>query len=125
MRKWLLMGLLPLNLCGFAQTTSSYQFAGVQVPPPLPAQNVQEVYWGKSVDDPYRFLEQVKDPAVVAWMRSQADATDTILKTLPGRQSILAALKEKDSLGGTVVSGIQRTTGNRWFYLKQIGKNAQ
>ena len=125
MRKWLLMGLLSLNLCGFAQTTSSYQFAGVQVPPPLPAQNVQEVYWGKSVDDPYRFLEQVKDPAVVAWMRSQADATDTILKTLPGRQSILAALKEKDSLGGTVVSGIQRTTGNRWFYLKRLQGQSQ
>ena len=125
MRKWLLMGLLSLNLCGFAQTISSYQFAGVQVPPPLPVQNVQELYWGKLVDDPYRFLEQVKDPAVVAWMRSQADATDAILKTLPGRQSILATLKEKDSLGGTVISGIQRTKGNRWFYLKRLQGQSQ
>lgn len=58
-------------------------------------QNVQDSYWGKTVDDPYRFLEQVKDPSVVNWMRGQADATDAILKRLPGRQTVFNSLKEK------------------------------
>ena len=97
--------------------TSAYRFAGVDVPPPLPIQNVQDVHWGTKVDDPYRFLEQVKDPAVLTWMRGQADASDAILNRLPGRQTIFNTLKEKDAVGGTVVSSIHRTAGNRWFYL--------
>jgi prolyl oligopeptidase len=124
--KW--SGLLSVALLAFnghAQSTSAYRFAGVEVPAPLAAQNVQDVYWGKTVDDPYRFLEQVKDPAVVSWMRGQADASDAILKRLPGRQSIFNTLKEKDSVGGTVISGIQRTASNRWFYLKRLQGQSQ
>ncbi len=124
--KW--SGLLSVALLAFtghAQTKSAYRFAGVEVAAPMPAQNVQDVYWGKTVDDPYRFLEQVKDPAVVSWMRGQADASDAILKRLPGRQSIFNTLKEKDLVGGTVISGIQRTAGNRWFYLKRLQGQSQ
>jgi prolyl oligopeptidase len=50
-------------------------------------------------------------------MRGQADAADAILNRLPGRQTIFNTLKEKDAVGGTVVSSIHRTAGNRWFYL--------
>ena len=111
-------GLLAMLLAMSSNAqTLAYRFAGVDVPPPLPIQNVQDVYWGTKVDDPYRFLEQVKDPAVVTWMRGQADAADTILNRLPGRQTIFNTLKEKDAVGGTVVSSIYRTAGNRWFYL--------
>lgn len=111
-------GLLAILLAMSSNAqTSAYRFAGVDVPPPLPIQNVQDVHWGTKVDDPYRFLEQVKDPAVVTWMRGQADAADAILNRLPGRQTIFNTLKEKDAVGGTVVSSIHRTAGNRWFYL--------
>lgn len=111
-------GLLAMLLAMSSNAqTSAYRFAGVDVPPPLPIQNVQDVHWGTKVDDPYRFLEQVKDPAVVTWMRGQADAADAILNRLPGRQTIFNTLKERDAVGGTVVSSIHRTAGNRWFYL--------
>ena len=111
-------GLLAILLAMSSNAqTSAYRFAGVDVPPPLPIQNVQDVHWGTKVDDPYRFLEQVKDPAVLSWMRGQADAADAILNRLPGRQTIFNTLKEKDAVGGTVVSSIYRTAGNRWFYL--------
>ena len=119
MRKFFWLGCLLAMLLAMSSNaqTSAYRFAGVDVPPPLPFQNVQDVHWGTKVDDPYRFLEQVKDPAVVTWMRGQADAADAILNRLPGRQTIFNTLKEKDAVGGTVVSSIYRTAGNRWFYL--------
>ena len=119
MRKFFWSGGLLAMLLAMSSNaqTSAYRFAGVDVPPPLPIQNVQDVHWGTKVDDPYRFLEQVKDPAVVTWMRGQADAADAILNRLPGRQTIFNTLKEKDAVGGTVVSSIYRTAGNRWFYL--------
>jgi len=99
--------------------TTSFRFAGVQVPPPLPAQNVQDQHWGVTVDDPYRFLEQVKDPTVMAWMKGQAEATESILNRMPGRSDILNSLKEKEAKGGTVISSIYKTKDNRWFYLKR------
>ena len=119
MRKFFWSGGLLAMLLAMSSNaqTSAYRFAGVDVPPPLPIQNVQDVHWGTKVDDPYRFLEQVKDPAVLTWMRGQADAADAILNRLPGRQTIFNTLKEKDAVGGTVVSSIHRTAGNRWFYL--------
>ena len=108
-----------------AMPAQAFRFAGVSVPPPMPAQNVQDQHWGVTVDDPYRFLEQAKEPAVVSWMKGQAEATDAILKRLPARESILSALKDKESLGGTVVSSIYRTEGNRWFYLKRMQGQSQ
>jgi prolyl oligopeptidase len=108
-----------LSFAVFAQSNKAFHFAGIDVPPPLAAQNVQDVYWGVTVNDPYRFLEQVKDPAVVNWMKGQAEATESILKQIPGRASIFASLKEKDSVGGSVISAINRTESGRWFYLKR------
>ena len=102
---FLLWGSL-LSFQGQAQTTS-FRFAGIQVPPPMAAQNVQDQYWGVTVDDPYRFLEQVKAPAVMDWMKGQAEATESILKRIPGRSDILNSLKEKEAMG------IQPKTGNK------------
>ncbi len=122
------MKFTKLNLClvglclsslAIAQSTKAFHFAGIDVPPPLQAQNVQDVYWGVTVNDPYRFLEQVKDPVVVSWMKGQAEATEFILKRIPGRAFLFEALKEKESVGGTVISTITRTEGGRWFYLKR------
>jgi prolyl oligopeptidase len=52
-------------------------------------------------------------------MKGQAEATESILKQIPGRASIFASLKEKDSVGGSVISAITRTESGRWFYLKR------
>src|SRR5687768_17788437 len=60
-------------------------FAGVEVAPPLPAKPVVDTYFGTSVEDPYRFLEDTGDPVVQTWMRAQADATAAILANLPAR----------------------------------------
>ena len=118
-------GLLLMCSVQIHAQTSSFRFAGIDVPPSMPVQNVQDVYWGVTVDDPYRFLEQVKDPAVMSWMKEQAEATDSILKRIPGRASILSELKEKESVGGTVITGIYRTKNNRWFYLKRSQGQSQ
>lgn len=121
----MLAGLVLMCSVQIHAQVSGFRFAGIDVPPPMPVQNVQDVYWGVTVDDPYRFLEQVKDPAVMSWMKGQAEATDSILKRIPGRASILSALKEKESVGGTVITGIYRTKNNRWFYLKRSQGQSQ
>ncbi len=83
-------------------------FLGVEVPPPLPAKNVVDTYWGTPVDDPYRFLEDTKDPAVQAWMKAQADATDAIIAKLPVRDALRKRIAEIDDAVPSVVTSVQR-----------------
>jgi len=41
-----------LSFAVFAQSNKAFHLAGIDVPPPLAAQNVQDVYWGVTVNDP-------------------------------------------------------------------------
>ena len=52
--------------------------------PTFPARNVPETFFGTVVDDPYRDLENVKDPQVAAWMKAQADHARAHARCAPG-----------------------------------------
>ena len=100
-------------------------FAGVAVPPPLPAQPTTDVYWGVPVPDPYQFLENTSDPKVQAWMRAQADSTAAILAKLPGRDALRSRIAEIDSDIPAVVSRIHRDAQGRLTYLKRTATENQ
>ena len=93
-------------------------------PAPLPARPVVDTYWGVSVEDPYRFLEDTADPDVQRWMRAQADATTLLLSRIPGRSAYLARLQEIDAAAPAVIGDIARDDRGRLFYLKRAaGEN--
>jgi len=94
-------------------------FAGVTVPPPLPAKVVTDTYFGVTIEDPYRFLENTTDPAVQQWMKAEVDATSAILARIPGREPLLARIKKIESGASGLVSQVQRTADGRWFFLKR------
>jgi prolyl oligopeptidase len=100
-------------------------FAGVDVPPPLPPRPVVDVHWGVSVEDPYRFLENASDADVQAWMRGQADATTAILARLPGRERLLARVREIDAAIPGVVGEVDRDRRGRLTYLKRAAHESQ
>jgi prolyl oligopeptidase len=93
--------------------------AGVEIPPPLPAQPVTDTYWGVEVVDPYRFLENAKDPAIQTWLRAQATATETILGKIPGRATLLARITEIEAAAAGVTDRVTRTEGDRYFFLRR------
>ena len=94
-------------------------FAGVDVPAPPPPKNVTDTHFGVKVDDPYRYFEDVKDPAVQAWMKAQADATTAILAKLPGRDPLLARIKEIESTASGLTDAAVRVASGRYFFLKR------
>ena len=55
--------------------------------------NVTETLFGTTVKDPYRWLEDEKDPAVKAWMAAQDALARAELHALPERDAIAARLK--------------------------------
>jgi prolyl oligopeptidase len=111
-----LIALLPLQ--------SAATFAGVAVPPPLPAAPVIDTHWGVEVTDPYRFLETTSDPKVQQWLRSQADATDAILAKIPGRAALLERIVEIERSAAGAVASIARTaSGQLFFTRREPGEN--
>ncbi len=94
-------------------------FAGVEVPPPPPPKPVVETHWGTSVEDPYRFFEDTKDPAVQAWMKAQATATERILAKLPGREALLARIREVEAQAAGLATDVVRSRNGRYFFEKR------
>lgn len=47
--------------------------------PPTPTGSVVDIVHGRPIADPYRWLEQLRDPAVESWARAQSDYTKAIL----------------------------------------------
>jgi hypothetical protein len=100
-------------------------FAGVDVPAPPPPKNVVDTHWGVNVDDPYRFFEDVNDPAVQAWMKAQATATERILERIPARSALLARMKEIESKASGLTDRATRSASGRYFFLKRDPKDNQ
>lgn len=88
--------------------------ASTAAPPVAPVRPVTDTYFGTPVVDRYRYLENLKDPEVQAWMKAQADYTKGVLDRLPGRNALLdriRALAHADTRRGGFVR-----RGQRYFY---------
>ncbi|MFO1409302.1 MAG: prolyl oligopeptidase family serine peptidase [Steroidobacteraceae bacterium] len=95
---------------------------GGAAPPATPARPVTDTYFGTAVTDDYRYLENLDDPQVQAWMHAQADYTRARLDALPGRAALLERIHALSN-ADTRASGFVRR-GQRYFYL-QIEPGAQ
>lgn len=123
--KYLLLSLaLPLLLVpgagAAARDTAGKVVAGIALPAPLPPKPVTDTYFGDTVVDPYRYLEDAaNDPDVQQWMRAQADATSAILARIPGRDPLLARIREIDAAAPGAVGRIKRTSDGRLFFMRR------
>ena len=88
--------------------------------PPTKTVDVTDTYFGKSYRDPYRWLENLKDPAVESWFKAQATATDNLLAKIPGRDALAREWMELDKLQPASYAAIHFKHG-RVFYKKTLG----
>lgn len=91
-----------------------------ETPPVAPVKIVTDSYHGTPVVDPYRYMEDFKNPAVQAWVKGQAEATDRTLHSLRGRETLLARIAELDAGTPYTLSGITRLPSGDLFYFKQL-----
>lgn len=85
--------------------------------PTTPVRGVSDNYFGTKIDDPYRWLEDLKSPEVSAWMKSQSDYTRAVLDQIPNRDKLRARIAELDN-AGVQVNALQ-SFGGRLFYMKR------
>lgn len=118
MHRWISLLLIAFASQGFAQTLNQ------SLPGPLPPKPLSEQFFGVTVDDPWRYLEDVNAPEVSHWMRQQADATRQTLLKIPGRQQLLSRIAEIDAAASGQVGAIRRTEiGQLFFTRREPGEN--
>jgi prolyl oligopeptidase len=86
-------------------------------PPVAPVRPVTDTYFGTTITDPYRWMENLADPEVKSWFQGQADHARAVLNTIPGRDALAAQIKALDGAGTSV--GEVQVAGPRVFYTKE------
>ena len=88
--------------------------ATAQTPPVAPVRPVTTDYYGTQVVDDYRYMENLADPEVKAWMKAQADVTRARLDALPGHAALQQRIHELLNADLRRTGFVRR--GNRYFY---------
>jgi prolyl oligopeptidase len=89
-------------------------------PPVALVRPVTDEYFGVKVSDPYRYMENLKDPEVAAWFKGENDYTRAVLARIPGRAALLARIKTLDESAPARVTDLRRLPGDRYFYQKRL-----
>jgi prolyl oligopeptidase len=93
--------------------------ASAQAKPPVaPVRDVSDTYFGVTVNDPYRYMEDLKNPEVAAWMKAQADYTRAALAKIPQRDAILREVTTFGDAAAARVTSVQ-LIGDKVYYLKR------
>ena len=111
--------VLPeLTVCAFpvsvpASLSAWRCFASRRPSPPRPnrpwrrSRTFPNVYFGITVADPYRYMEDLKNPEVADWMKAQADYTRATLDKIPQRDEILQEVTTYGDAAAARVSSVQ------------------
>jgi prolyl oligopeptidase len=91
-----------------------------QSPPAAPIRDVPDTYYGRVVDDPYRYMENLSDRDVQAWIKAQSDFTRGILDRIPGRKPLLERIQAIDNAVSARVWDVRRLPNGLYFYLKRL-----
>src|SRR5450755_1764752 len=86
-------------------------------PPAAPVRPVTDTYFGTTVVDPYRWMEDDKSTELAPWMKAQNDYTRAQLDALPLRASLVARIRQLDHSGDRVFEA--QVWGGHWFYFKR------
>jgi prolyl oligopeptidase len=93
------------------------------VVPPAPVARIQVVkdtYFGETVSDSYRWMENPKDPDWLPYLKAQNDRTRAVLDALPARAQLLKRIQRLS--GDTVAtSRVQRAGGLTFFSQRPLG----
>jgi prolyl oligopeptidase len=92
--------------------------------PVAPVRPITDDYFGTKVVDPYRYMENLRDPELQAWIKAQNDYTRAVLARIPGRERLLARIRElNQSVPKTFPS---RLPGGLYLISKQLpGEDVQ
>jgi prolyl oligopeptidase len=119
-KHFLFVALAVIFLISLPGTPASAQGTGDPAthPPVAPVRPVTDDYYGTKVIDNYRYMENLKDPEVQAWMKAQDDYTRGVLASIPGREKLLARIQQVDQSVPQVFA--RRLPGDLYLIRKRL-----
>lgn len=91
--------------------------------PPAPVARVRpvrDVYFGETVTDPYRWMEDAKDPDWLPFLKAQNAHARAVLDAIPGRAALQRRIAELS--GDTALTAkVQRAGGRLFFQQRPAG----
>lgn len=88
--------------------------AANRAPPVARIESVQDELWGETIVDPYRWMENPRDPEFVSFMREQGAYARGTLDAIPGRAAMADRVARLSANAPTV--RIVQPVGDRLFY---------
>jgi len=106
-------GLFFLCLAAAAQSLCA---ADTSSPPTAEIRDFTDDYFGRKISDPYRWMEDSKNPEFQSWMKAQAGYASANLDRLRTRAELLKRLEELSNANAEVTNATQ--VAGRYFYYK-------
>jgi prolyl oligopeptidase len=88
------MRLFPLLCCFFSISAMAQTGLSKDSYPKTKTTSQQDVFFGTTVKDPYRWLENDNDPGRAQWIKEENQVTDSYLSKIPFRNALRDRLKE-------------------------------
>lgn len=83
---------------------------------------VHDTYYGVTVEDPYRWMEDWKGEELQNWLKAQAAYSRSYLEALPTRETLLKRITEL-SATNTQLHSMQVAGGHAFYLRRDLGDN--
>ena len=119
-RRHLFVGLAALFGALLARRTRPANARGIPPAPVARVAVVKDTYFGETLTDPYRWMENDKDPEWLPYLQGQDAHARAVLRAIPGRAQLLKRIQE---LSGDAAStrAARRAGGKLFFEQRPVG----
>ena len=107
------------TICAALASACTLAQSATIAPPVAPVKAASDTYFGTTVTDTYRYMEDVSSADVQQWAKAQADYARGVLDAIPGRASLLARIRELDDSVKERVQFVALSGGGLVFYEKR------
>lgn len=85
----------------------------------LPKKTYSEVFFGKTINDPYRYMENGKDTLVQKWFKQNSEKARDVLDNISGREGLFEKFVEFAKRRSFSIFNYTLTNDNQVFYTKK------
>ncbi len=90
----------------------------------LPVNQVIDTLANTIIKDSYRYIENYEDSTALAWYKEQTNHANKIVSKISNRNKITELQKQIDEKSNAIVSNLEITINNIYFYLKSSSQNS-
>jgi prolyl oligopeptidase len=122
-RRSTLVTLASLPVTAVAKASKATSVSASVRPPVARIEPVSETFFGQTVTDPYRWMENPKDAEWEPFMRGQDTHARQVLGNIPGRDTLKRRVAELS--GGTAIAyGVQSAGGKVFYQVRPAGADS-